>query len=121
MITLLLPIKTVSEANQSRCEHWGAKTRRKNSQKSMVKIGLYNFRKQIKGYEEYTVTPTRIAPSPQGQTLDGDNLQRSMKAVRDQVAEEIGLDDGSQRITWRYAQEKGKPKEYAVRIEIEEG
>lgn len=113
-LTVILPIKTISEANRSREEHWGTRTKRKNSQKGIVKFGLYNRRVAIRGHEAYTVTLTRIAP----RVLDGDNLQRSFKAVRDQVAEEIGIDDGSNRIAWFYAQEKGKPKEYAVRIEI---
>ncbi len=29
-----------------------------------------------------------------------------------------GVDDGANRIEFRYGQVKGKPKEYAVRVEI---
>jgi hypothetical protein len=29
------------------------------------------------------------------------------------------VDDGSSRIEWRYAKEKGKPREYAVRVTIQ--
>jgi len=42
-------------------------------------------------------------------------------AVRDGVADAIGIDDGSARIEWKYAQEKGKPKEYAVIVGIRAG
>lgn len=57
-------------------------------------------------------TLTRVAP----RKLDGDNLQGAFKAVRDQVAEECGLDDGSSRWDWHYAQESGSP---AIRIRLE--
>ena len=60
------------------------------------------------------ITLTRIAP----RVLDTDNLASAMKAVRDGVADALGVDDGSSRLTWRYAQEKGKTREYAVRVEI---
>jgi hypothetical protein len=35
------------------------------------------------------------------------------------VADAIGIDDGSALLTWKYNQVKGKPKEYAVKIQIE--
>ena len=58
-----------------------------------------------------TVTLTRIAPS---EGLDGDNLQGSLKAVRDAVAGWFGIDDKSPLIEWEYAQRKGP---WAVEIE----
>ena len=114
MISVTLPVRVVSEANSSWREHWAHKNRRRKAQHDAVKIGLYNHRAEIKGRETYTVTLTRIAP----RNLDTDNLARSFKAVRDQIATEIGIDDGSARITWIYTQEKGKPKEYSMRVEI---
>lgn len=60
------------------------------------------------------ITLTRIAP----RALDTDNLASGLKAIRDGVADALGVDDGSSRIQWRYAQERGKPGEYAVRVEI---
>ena len=113
VISVVLPIRTVSEANSR--EHWRAKHARSKSQRGIVKMMLYNHRKSLKGRGEYVVTLTRIAP----RKLDGDNLQRSFKAIRDQVAEEIGRDDGSDCYGWHYAQEQGKPKEYAVRVEVQ--
>ncbi|MBE0568400.1 MAG: hypothetical protein IH577_01830 [Deltaproteobacteria bacterium] len=62
------------------------------------------------------VTLTRIAP----RALDTDNLASGLKAIRDGVADALEIDDGSSLIEWRYAQEKGKPGEYAVRVEIQE-
>ena len=60
------------------------------------------------------ITLTRIAP----RVLDYDNLASGLKAVRDGVADALRVDDGSTRIRWRYTQERGKPREYAVRVEI---
>jgi len=61
------------------------------------------------------ITLTRIAP----RALDSDNLASGLKAVRDGVADALGVDDGTSRIEWRYAQERGKPGEYAVRVAIQ--
>lgn len=47
---------------------------------------------------------TRVGPG----TLDDDNLARSAKAVRDELAAALGADDRDPRITWHYAQRKAK-------------
>lgn len=60
------------------------------------------------------ITLTRIAP----RSLDTDNLASALKAVRDGAADALGVDDGSGRIEWRYAHERGKPGEYGVYVEI---
>ena len=114
-ISEVIPIRTVSEANSR--EHWRAKHKRAQSQRQVVKMVLYNHRFKLPGHDNYVVTLTRIAQ----RQLDGDNLQRSFKAIRDQVAVEIGVDDGSKRITWQYEQKKGAPKEYAVKVEVDCG
>ncbi len=62
----------------------------------------------------------RISP----RRLDFDNLVGSLKWVRDALAESLisglapGRADEDQRIKWDYGQEKGKVREYAIRIEI---
>lgn len=61
------------------------------------------------------VTMTRISPG----TLDDDNLRPALKSIRDGIADAFGVKDNDPRIEWRYAQERGKPKAYAVRIRIE--
>jgi len=61
-----------------------------------------------------TVVLTRVAP----RKLDGDNLQSGFKAVRDGVADWLGVDDGNGLIDWQYAQRSGKAGEYAVEIEV---
>lgn len=57
------------------------------------------------------VTITRVGP----RRLDDDNLQAACKYVRDEVAAQVGVDDGSDQYTWRYEQRIG---DYAVEVEI---
>lgn len=63
-----------------------------------------------------TITFVRIAPRP----LDeGDNLASAFKAMRDELADRLGVrDDRRGPITWAYAQERGAPNTYAVRVEM---
>lgn len=64
-----------------------------------------------------TVTITRIAPSE----LDDDNLAGSAKAVRDGVADWLGVDDRTKRsgVAWRYAQARdGRSYGVTIRIEV---
>jgi hypothetical protein len=60
-----------------------------------------------------TITITRLGP----RKLDDDNLASSAKHVRDGIADKLGVDDGDDRLTWRYSQEKSST--YGVRIKIE--
>lgn len=111
-------IKTISEGNCSECR-WVKQKRHKKQKRDIKKIFLVekpNISLPCK------VTLTRIAPG----TLDAhDNLPMSMKWIVDSIADYIipnqaaGQADDSKLIKWEYRQEKGKPREYAVRIEIE--
>lgn len=111
----ILPIKTVSESNKTN-EHWTLKQKRHKLQKYIV----YNTLdlKEIK--LPCLVKLTRLAPKK----LDDDNLVSSFKWIRDAVAEKLipglqtGIADGDPRIQWNYAQERGKPKTYEVKIQI---
>ncbi|VTU38369.1 hypothetical protein H4CHR_04408 [Variovorax sp. PBS-H4] len=61
----------------------------------------------------------RVSPSSKG--LDKDNLQGSLKAVRDQIATWLGRDDADGKtITWDYGQRPGKKGEWAVEIHLTE-
>lgn len=50
--------------------------------------------------------------------LDDDNLRGSFKAVRDQIASWLGIDDGHERIRFVYAQEGCKRGISGIRIEV---
>jgi len=53
-----------------------------------------------------------------------DNLRTSFKYIVDMIAQLLtgdkraGRADSSKLISWQYSQERGKPKEYAIKIEI---
>jgi hypothetical protein len=61
------------------------------------------------------ITITRIAP----RKFDDDNCIAGCKPIRDGVADAFGLRDDDPRLGFWYAQERGKAKEYAIRITIE--
>ena len=116
-MTWQLPIKTASEANSS--EHWTKKAKRHRLQKQWINAAYHHDRPQIA--LPATIVLTRISP----RKLDvQDNLPMAFKGIVDSLSECIypgkgaGRADDSKDLTWEYRQEKGKPKEYAVRIEI---
>lgn len=114
-----LPIKTASESNSS--EHWTKKAKRHRLQQRRVKEAFLEDQPQIEF--PLHVVLTRISP----RRLDShDNLPTSLKWISDSIAANLtgnfvpGRADDDKRITWEYRQEKGKVREYAVRIEIQE-
>ena len=65
----------------------------------------------------WRITLTRVAPSS---GLDDDALPASCKAIRDGIADVLGTPNDRDPIyEWRYAQRRGKPREYAVEVTIE--
>ena len=117
-----IPIRTVSEAN--RREHWAAKAKRAKAQRglagALTRLNLINAEPckfdAPRNSRRRSVTLTRVAP----RKLDTDNLARSLKAVRDGIADALGIDDGDERVAWLYAQRRGAPKTHEVEVEIRE-
>lgn len=109
-----IPMRVVSEANQSMSGNWWSKVGRVKEQRNCVWHWMYKFRGKLPFPAR--VTLTRIGP----RLLDSDNLQGAFKAVRDEVAAAIGQDDGNPSYEWAYKQVRGKPKQYAIVIEIEQ-
>lgn len=104
-----LPIRIESVANKR--EHWGAKARRtKVHRNAALAIPAWTLPSL-----PCTVILTRVAP----RKLDGDNLQSGFKALRDGIADRLGIADNDPRVRWQYRQAKGKPKEYAARVEFQ--
>jgi hypothetical protein len=107
-----------SLANQS--EHWTAKSKRNRGQANAVYYALCNRLNDLK--PPYLITLTRVAP----RTLDGDNLVISFKKIRDEISHMFfpdtrpGMADSYDCFIWKYKQEKAKPKEYAIKIRIDE-
>lgn len=106
---ILLPLRTAPGQNVR--EHHMARHRRVKAEREFVAWGL---RQEPIPKLPCTVTLTRIAPS---KGLDSDNLCGALKAVRDEVAAWLGVDDAREDIVkYRYAQARG---EWGVRVEFE--
>ena len=117
IISVRVPVRVVSEAN--RRDHWTVKARRAKEQRFEVGVVLRAAlrkgwgRHRAGADEEIGVWLTRRAP----RRLDGDNNQRALKAVRDGVADALGMDDADPRIAWHYTQERDSRYGVDVRIE----
>lgn len=113
MVTIEAPIKVISEANSR--GHWAKGYKRGAGQRIEMQ---YYWRQALKGRKvspPCTVRLTRIAC---GVELDDDNLRRAFKAIRDQIAAEIGIDDGSKLILFEYDQEIIHKRQYSIRVEV---
>ncbi len=113
-IEIILPIRTVSEANNF--DHWTKKQKRHKKQKWWVELAFTQCKCQI----PCVITLIRLAP----RFLDAeDNLRMSVKYIKDYIAAYItgdhrpGRADGSKLLTWHYDQVKSK--QYAIKIIIE--
>lgn len=108
-----IPLKIVSVQNES--SHWRAVARRRKDEKDEVFVQLKFVHKLPRPALPCVVRLTRIAPRP----LDShDNLRVGFKGPVDAIATWLDIKDADTRITWQYAQEKGKPKSYSIRIEF---
>lgn len=106
-----IPICIPSMANARL--HWAAKSREVKRQRDITAV-MFRASVRKKPCLPCTITLTRRGP----RKMDDDNLVSSFKAVRDQLAKEMGVDDGSNSIQWKYSAEKSK--DYSILIEIEE-
>lgn len=110
----LLPIRTVSEANQR--EHWAVKAKRKKQQTNLAALVTCSVVSQ----RWLFARPARITLTRYGvRRLDADNLAGSFKGIQDGIAAALGMDDGDERLTWVYAQEKGNKSRIGVVVTIE--
>ena len=108
MIETTIPIKAVSVANLRL--HWAVKAKLAKAHRSASKAGLASVA-PVAPSLPLTVILTRLGP----RTMDTDNLASSLKAVRDGVADWLGVDDGHPSLDWQYRQRKGG---YAVEVEV---
>jgi hypothetical protein len=109
VITVHIPLRTGRGLNNR--EHHFKRYSRERKEK--FAIGIFLNRHQ-RPRPPVTFILTRVSP---GQPMDDDNVSGALKAVRDAVAEWIGVDDGDARVQYAYAREQG---EWGVRIEWRE-
>lgn len=116
MIEFTVPIRTYSEANRS--EHWTKRHKRHQGQRLILNSFLNKHCQNVN--LPIKIIITRIAPRP----LDFDNLTMSVKFIRDSLAMffipggRSGQNDSDVRFNWFYEQNKGIPKQYAIKINI---
>jgi hypothetical protein len=111
IFVLSLPLKLPNPLNGSH-QHWATKARIRSRLRAVV---LMAVRPRVQGITlPVTVTITRIANS--GGLDPHDGLPASCKPVVDAIAEAMGVDDRDPRVTWAYAQRRGRG--YSVEIAI---
>ncbi len=104
-----IPVRTESTMNLR--EHWAVKAKRAKHHRRIASVvaSVVPWPK-----ENVEITLTRIAP----RTMDGDNLAASLKNVRDGIADAMNRNDGDKSIKWVYGQERGRVREYSVRVNV---
>jgi|SRR5579862_348839 len=100
-----LPLRI--ESTQNRREHWSVKARRTKLHRfAAIAVPQHPL--------PCVVTLTRVAPRP----LDDDNCISGFKALRDGIADRLGIPDNDPRVQWRYKQQRGRRKEYTGLVDI---
>jgi len=100
-----IPIRLASVANLR--EHWSKRYKRTRSHRQAAVViprGVHKL--------PCTVTIIRVGK----RKMDGDNLQSACKALRDGIADRLGVDDADDRVQWQYDQKRGN---YAAIVKIE--
>jgi hypothetical protein len=122
MIKFTIPVRTKNPLNGAQGRSRGAifaKAARRKKERRAAELCLMEFLSKPGGPSRKiepgaTVTLRRVSP----RALDGDGLQAALKSVRDGIADALGINDGSDAVIWRYEHRRGKPREYAVEVEI---
>lgn len=118
-MTFLLPIRLLSEAN--RRGHWAKHSGRIASQRLIAKQEMRVHCVRSPRWcaccgPQATVTLTRVI-GPRGKAFDSDGMVCAAKAIRDGIADALGINDGSDAVTWRYGQRRGD--EHGVEVKVE--
>ena len=111
-VSVVVPVRIESEAN--RHEHWRKAWARKQLHRKFAAICLAHIKDRPPAGARVLINMRRIAP----RLLDDDNLVSGFKALRDGVADWLGIDDGSPLLTWQCEQSKGAPKTYAAHVVV---
>lgn len=114
-VAFVVPIATHSKLNQR--IHWAVRAKENKAERRATWAAARGCWRELVPLAAWTglhvVTLTRISP----RLLDDDNLRGSLKAVRDEVAALLRVDDRDPSVRWDYAQQKGKPARVLVSVE----
>lgn len=120
IISIVVPIRIQSVANLR--EHWTKRRARDNSQELMIRVALHNATGVPPGVPclPLQIKLTRIAPK----ALDFDNLVACFKKTIDVISDWVspglapGRADSVEGLEFFFGQEKGKVREYGLKIEM---
>ena len=113
-LLLEFPLVTKSEPNER--GHWGKRHGRSANQRDVLSWELLAVQAAMRLLGlPVTVKLTRI----NGKELDDDNLRGAMKAVRDEIAKSLGVNDRDPAVKWLYAQEPTNERKQRQRVRIE--
>ena len=99
-LIVLIPVQTVSINN--RREHWAVRaTRTRHHRRIAAMIVSTAIKKRGMPITfPLVIDMVRLA----SRRMDDDNLRAALKALRDGIADALGVDDGDRRLTWNYFQ-----------------
>lgn len=106
-VAVVIPVRTENPLNGSH-RHWRVRSAARKRQR----------------HAAYALCPQAALPCTvrlvrlSAGTLDDDNLRAALKAVRDGVADRLGVADNDPRVRWEYGQERCKRGTYGVRLEL---
>ena len=129
LLQLEFPLRTVTGMNVR--EHFRARARRVKAEhlitRAHLSVAAQRGALALPRLIPLTVTLTRISNRARWlprkkcwQACDDDAVPPALKGVRDALAAWLGLDDGSELLTFRYAQDRGPALAVRVRIEVPE-
>jgi hypothetical protein len=110
-LTKEIQMRTINRLNR---EGWKPRLARASRNRGTVWAEMrYEFGQPV-FLSPLTIKIARIAP----RELTEHGLESALVSVKTGIADWLTIDDGDPRLTWEYAQERGKPKQYAIRIEV---
>lgn len=120
-VDVVVPVRT-SSTNSKLRNHW--RVNRKTSKEERQATALMLRSKQPAGPVYGVIVPADLAvvvtlTRLSERLLDDDNCAGALKAIRDEVAAWLGMDDGDPRVTWRYDQKKQPRGHFGVRVVVE--
>ncbi len=111
-LVVAIPLRVDNPLNGSH-QHWATKARKRKHQRLTTSLVMAGHLKVHGVRAPCGVLLTRYGPS---NGLDGDGLQASLKAVRDGLADALGVNDRSPFVTWDYDQRREKTWGVEIRI-----
>jgi hypothetical protein len=122
-VSVWLPIKTKNPGNTRPTNSVVAAIiqRKERTSQHNVTCLLVRAAMHSAGLKPYQLVPclvtlTRISS---GRLDPHDGLPSACKFLCDGIAEALGIDDGKGPVRWEYAQERGKPRQYGVKVRIQ--